>query len=45
MMDYKIVDNDEAMLTESRRMTVEEYFDEVWKRVMEKKELHLPHRR
>ena len=36
MMDYKIVENEEAMLTESGRMTVQEYFDEVWKMVVEK---------
>ena len=36
MMDCKIVENEEAMQTESERMTVEEYFDEVWKRVVEK---------
>lgn len=35
-MDYKIVENDVAMQTKSGRMTVKEYFDEVWKRVVEK---------
>ena len=45
MTNHKIIETDEAKLIESGRMTVEEYFDEVWKRVMEKKELHLSHRR
>ncbi len=51
MKDYKVVENDVAMMAEpsqsyaavekvskSGRMTVNEYFDEVWKRVVEKHE-------
>ena len=36
MKDYKVVENDVAMVAEPGRITVEEYFDEVWKRVVEK---------
>ena len=51
MNDYKVIENDVAMVAESSqpyvamgkvskpgRMTVNEYFDEVWKRVVEKHE-------
>ena len=51
MNDYKVIENDVAMVAEpsqsysamgkaskSGRMTVNEYFDEVWKRVVEKHE-------
>ena len=51
MKDYKVVENDVAMVAEPSqsysamgkvskpgRMTVNEYFDEVWKRVVEKHE-------
>lgn len=51
MKDYKVVDNDVAMVAEPSqsyevigkvskpgRMTVNEYFDEVWERVVEKHE-------
>ena len=50
MKDYKVAENDVAMVAEPSqsyaakkvskpgRMTVNEYFDEVWKKVVEKHE-------